>query len=124
MLPRMAGWETVLAAVGGLVLGTGLIAFLSRQRERRWMRRRVELETRLRRVVVPVLERRADALGIPTAQRGRDEDGAVELTLTLAEAIKQLEESAELPFGDTVEVARRELEGANRTRTSRKRGRA
>lgn len=122
MLPRMAGWETVLAAVGGLVLGTGLVAFLSRQRERRWMRQRVELETRLRRVVVPVLERRADVLGIPPAQRGSDEEGAIELTLSLAGAIKQLEESAELPFGDTVEVARRELEGVTQTKTARKRG--
>lgn len=118
----MAGWETVLAAVGGLVLGMGLVAFLSRQRERRWMRQRVELETRLRRVVVPVLERRADVLGIPPANRGNDVDGAIDLTLALAGAIKQQEESAELPFGDTVEVARRELDGPTRTRTSRKRG--
>ncbi len=99
----------MLAAVGGLVLGVGIAAYLSMRRERRWMRARVDLETKLRRVVVPVLERRADTLGIPPAARGKNSDGPVMLTLTLAGAIRNEEESGELPFGDTVEVSRSDL---------------
>ncbi len=106
----MLGWETLLAAIVGLAVGGGAAAVLSRQRERRSMRARVEIETRLRRMVVPVLERRADALGIPPAERGADDDGPIELAVTLAKAIRSIEESADLPFGDTVEVARRELD--------------
>jgi hypothetical protein len=107
----MVGWEIVLGALGGLALGSGLAAFFSRQKERRWSRQQVELEARLRRVVVPVLERRADVLGIPPAERGADVDGPVELAITLGRAIAAAEESGELPFGDTVEVSRQELDG-------------
>ena len=73
------------------------------------MRERVDLETKLRRDVVPVLERRADLLGIPAKERGHNDDGPVQLTQTLARAIKGHEESGELPFGDTLEVSRAEL---------------
>lgn len=73
------------------------------------MRSQLELETRVRRAVVPVLERRADVLAIPPAQRGSDVEGALAVALTLADAIKVQEESVDLPFGDTVELARDEL---------------
>ncbi len=102
----MSGWETLLAALGGLVLGMGLASLISRRRGRRWMRQRVELETRMRREIVPVLERRADVLGIPPSDRGDDGEGPIALAITLAQAIRLAEESTELPFGDTVEVAR------------------
>jgi hypothetical protein len=107
----MAGWETMLAALGGMVFGMGVASLVFRQRDRRGMRQRVELETRLRREIVPVLERRADALGIPPAERGHDGDGPIGLVITLAQAIRTAEESTELPFGDTVEVARKDLAG-------------
>lgn len=114
----MAGWETLLAAVGGLLLGGGAVALLSRRHGRRWMRQRVELETRTRREIVPVLERRADVLGIPPSARGHDGEGPIGLAITLAQAIRTAEESTELPFGDTVEVARgdvaRELKSARK----------
>lgn len=99
----------MLASLGGLVLGAGLVSYLARRRERAWMRRQVEIDTRVRRVVLPVLERRADVLAIPSAKRGSNDDGALRVALTLAEAIKSQEESVDLPFGDTVEVAREEL---------------
>ena len=108
----MIGWESLLATFGGFVIGAGLAALLLRSRERAWARRKVELETRVRRVVVPVLERRADVLAIPPAERGSDDDGAMAVALALAAAIKAQEESAELPFGDTVEVARDDVRGA------------
>ncbi len=105
----MAGLETMLAALGGLVLGAGMLAFLSRRRERSWTRQRVEIETRMRRDVIPVLERRADVLGIPPKKRGHDSDGPVALVSILARAIRAEEESGDLPFGDTLEVSRTEL---------------
>ncbi len=106
-----AGLETLIAALGGALVGAGVASLLIRQGARgRWSRERVEIETRLRRTVVPVLERRADVLGIPPARRGVDDDGAIELTLTLAQAIDTVETSGDLPFGDTLEVAREDVQ--------------
>lgn len=110
----MPGWETLVAAAGGFAIGGGLAAIWARQRQARTARERVELETRLRRTVIPVLERRADVLGIPPSERGVDSDGAAALTVTLAQVIKTQEESAELPFGDTVEVDRSSLDPAKK----------
>ncbi|MEC7521394.1 MAG: hypothetical protein VYE22_16065 [Myxococcota bacterium] len=98
------------AAVAWLLWGRPLSA---RRREA------LELDARLRRLVIPVLERRADVLAIPPSERGRDADGALALTLTLASAIKEQEESVDLPFGDTVEVARAELDEELRARGRR-----
>lgn len=109
----MLGWETLLAAFGGLALGAGLTALRSIQDRRRWLRERVELETKMRRFVVPVLERRADVLRIPAAERGDHTDGPLHLSVTLAQAIGNVEESADLPFGDTLEVARNELRASS-----------
>lgn len=92
------------------MLGAGIAAYLAMQRERRWMRQRVDLEAKLRRIVVPVLERRADTLGIPPSARGKNSDGPVALTITLASAIRDDEESGTLPFGDTLQVSRSELD--------------
>ena len=117
-------FETILAALGGLALGGGAVMIHARRRERQRSRERLELEMRLRRVVVPVLERRADVLGIPPADRGQNADGPVGLTLTLARAIKEEEESGELPFGDTVEVSRDQLEAEVSASGTEKKGRA
>lgn len=106
----MPAWETLVAALGGLVLGAGIASWLGWQRERRLIRARVELEARLRRDVLPVLERRADVLGIPTSDRGHNDDGTASLVQTLARAIKLEEESHQLPFGDTLEASRAALE--------------
>ena len=102
----MPGWETIGAALGGLALGVTLGALWVRRASGARARERVELSARLRRVVVPVLERRADVLGIPAAERGDEARGTVELVLALAQVIKTQEETVDLPFGDTVEVER------------------
>ena len=108
---RMPGLETLIAALGGVLVGAGLSALFMRQRARQQETRdRVEIEVRLRRMVVPVLERRADVLGIPPAQRGANEDGPIELALTLAHAIAIAETSGDLPFGDTVEVSKKDVQ--------------
>jgi len=106
----MPALETMLAALGGLVLGAGALAYHFRGRERAWNRERLEIETKMRRDVIPVLERRADVLGIPPRQRGQDSEGPVALVSVLAVAIRREEESGELPFGDTLEVSRTELQ--------------
>ncbi|MBX3271391.1 MAG: hypothetical protein KF729_14085 [Sandaracinaceae bacterium] len=106
----MPGWETVIAALGGLVLGASVAVLVGGQRARAELRRRLELETRLRRDVLPVLERRAAVLGIPPRDRGDDGDGTLALVATLGRAIKHHEESQDLPFGDTLQAAREQLE--------------
>ncbi len=108
----MPGWEAMVAAIGGLAIGAGLAGVWARGRHARLLRERFELEASLRRNVIPVLERRADVLGIPPAERGREADGTVAVAMTLARAIKSQEESVDLPFGDTVEVDRARLEEA------------
>lgn len=105
----MAGWETLLAALGGLAMGAGAASLLARRHTRRSLRAKLEIESQLRQSVVPVLERRADALGVPVSARGASGEGPVELTVTLANAIRAAEENVELPFGDTVEVSRGDL---------------
>ena len=100
----------MLAAFGGLVLGAGLASLALRGRERKWARERLAIEAKIRRDVIPVLERRADVLGIPSASRGRNADGAVTIMSTLARVIRDEEESGDLPFGDTLEVSRAELQ--------------
>jgi type II secretory pathway component PulJ len=101
--------ETLIAAVGGALLGVGIASLIAMQRDRRHVRERAQLEAKLRREIVPVLERRADHLGIPPAARGSNDTNAVELAIALARAIRLHEESVDLPYGDTLEVSRREL---------------
>lgn len=105
MLRAVLAWQTVVAALFGLALGGGLAVWISTQRERRWVRQQLEVEARVRRMLVPVLERRADALRIPTAERGVDASSPIDVALALSRAIGHVEESSELPFGDTVDVS-------------------
>jgi hypothetical protein len=106
----MPAIETFVAGAAGFALGALIAAVILRSRAKAKRRRELELEARVRRSVVPVLERRAATLAIPPASRGSDDDGPIELAVSLARSIQLLEESGELPFGDTVEVARKELE--------------
>jgi hypothetical protein len=108
--------ETAIAAVLGLIVGALLATFVAASRARRLRHQKLEVETRIRRTVVPVLERRADALAIPPAARGSNGDGPIVIAVSLAQSIQALEESGELPFGDTVEVARKELDAKLRAR--------
>lgn len=112
----MAGFETAVAALVGLVAGATIATLVAASRARRLRKQKLEVETRIRRSVVPVLERRADALAIPPAARGSDGDGPIMIAVSLAQSIQAVEESGELPFGDTVEVARKELDAKLRAR--------
>lgn len=103
------GWETVVAAVGGLILGVGLGLALARTRERALMQRLRRDEARLRGTVVPLLEARAQSLGIPAAERQSYQDNPMELVVGLSASILRVEGDPNMPFSDTVEVARREI---------------
>lgn len=74
---------------------------------------------RLREKVTPVLERRAEILGIPLPPRlrMRGAHGSVELDgdeverlATLAEAIRAKEEAESVALSDTVQISKNELE--------------
>lgn len=88
---------------GGLALGFGLWG----QRLRQLERERAEVEARLAAHVVPVLSRRAATLDLPRDAGG---DGPVETTVELARRIQGAEEKLTLPFTDTLEIHRTDLE--------------
>lgn len=106
---RVGAWETVLAATGGLILGLGLGLVIARARERALSHRLRRLQARLRSTVVPVLEARAQALGIPPAERQSYQDDPIELAVGLSASIQRVEGDPNLAFSDTVEVARAEM---------------
>ena len=112
---------SILAAVGGLVAGAGFgVALTRRQAASPPPDDRVrEMTHRLREKVSPVLERRAEILGIPVPPRVRikAEHGSVELDgdeverlSTIAEAIRTKEEADSVALSDTVQISKKELE--------------
>ena len=107
----MAGWESVLAAVGGMLLGLGTGLGLARLQERALRRHLQRLRARARSNVVPVLERRAEALGLRAAERPPPSDDPCDHADALARAIRGFEDRQELPFSDTVDVPRGDLAG-------------
>ena len=111
----MAGWETIVAAVGGVALGFGL-ALAWQLREVRSLRRRIyELRAEMRRSVLPVLERRAVELAIPKEQRRSEapEDPAM-TAVTLAEVIRAHEDRQSLPFSDTLDISQDQMQSRAR----------
>lgn len=100
----MTAWETIVAAVGGLLLGLGLGLSIGRRSVAPSAGDKHTTEARIRTVVLPVLERRADELGIksdPPADPHRDAVGAA---VTLASAIQRSDKGRELGYSDTVEL--------------------
>lgn len=100
----MTGWETIVAAIGGLLLGFGLGAGLSKRREDRVHAELRRAESQLRAAVIPVLAERADALGV-TPEGGLDAvDDAVRVSVSLASAVRSAQGDHHLlPYTDTVE---------------------
>lgn len=101
----MHGWEAVMAALGGLLLGLGLGVGA---RGRREASEAAELRRRVRELdqeVVPWLRARAESLGAPSrtldVPEARD---ALETTAALLETIQRLEREEQLPFSDTMEL--------------------
>ena len=113
----MSGWETLVAALGGLSVGAGLGILIGRRGEGQLRRQLAQVRTRTRSSVLPVLERRAEELDIPTQDRQFASNDPVELALLLSESVARAEEKQELPFSDTVELSTGSLSGANATQT-------
>ncbi len=102
----MGGWETVLAAVGGLVLGLGLGVGWAGREQRRLRRQLAQGGASLRNSVVPVLAKRADALGLRVSLRPTPKATPLEEALAeaveLAEQLQEFGEENALPFSDTL----------------------
>lgn len=99
----MNAWETILAAVGGLLLGLGLGLTIGRRGGRAARLEREAKEARLRTVVLPVLERRASELGAVGGVAVDRSADAVTAAVTLATAI-QRSSTGELAYSDTVSM--------------------
>ena len=110
----MDGWETVLAAVGGLLLGAGAGVWIGRRHERRTARELYRVYSRLRASVIPVLEARAEVLGLSrtTRESSSPDQDPLTVSLHLGESIQRVEQQRNLAFSDTVEISRADLSGA------------
>ena len=98
----MNAWETVLAAVGGTLLGLGFGITIGRRGEERVRLERARLEAELRETVLPVLAERASELGVDTTARGTD---AFAESIELALSIKRGATRSDLPYSDTLDVS-------------------
>lgn len=111
MYPRLVvEWVTVLAAGGGVMLGIGLGLAFARKRLAMVALRARRDQARLRASVVPVLEARAQQLGIPQDERQSHADDPVDVAVGLSVAIMRIDGDPNLAFSDTVELARAELD--------------
>jgi hypothetical protein len=100
----VTAWETIVAAVGGLLLGLGLGLSLGRRNAASVVADRDSVTARIRTAVLPVLEQRVSELGLDTAagvDPSRDPVGAA---VTLATAIRRADVGRELAFSDTVQM--------------------
>lgn len=93
----------MLAAAGGVLLGLGVGVVLGRRGERELQRRLQDHASQLRRAVIPYLEERAAALGLPESDRHRHVRDPLELVVRLTVSVREGSERASLPYTDTVE---------------------
>jgi len=106
----MAAWETLLAAVGGLVLGFGLGLFFGRRGERSMSKKMRRMKARMRASVLPILEGRAQQLGLPRERRGYDTEDPLEVAVDLSTSIIQYQEEQNLGLSDTVRLDKLDLD--------------
>ncbi|RLB56334.1 MAG: hypothetical protein DRJ42_03580 [Deltaproteobacteria bacterium] len=106
----MAAWETLLAAGGGLVLGFGVGLFVGGRRARVVAKRVRRLKARLRGSVIPILEGRAQALGLPRSKRAYATEDPLEAAVDLSTSIIQHQEQHNMALSDTVDLLRADLD--------------
>lgn len=107
----MQTWITLLAAVGGLVLGIGVGVALGRRGAAALRDRLRAAESRTRSQIVPVLEARAVHLGVSATERSSFPSDVFATAAGLADAIRAHEDRANIAFSDTVQADRTRLEG-------------
>jgi hypothetical protein len=99
-------FETVLAAVGGLLLGIGIGLAISYRRERNGARELFRMFSKLRSDVIPTLERQARLLGIARTADDSSRD-ALETAIEISAAIdRRASVDGGLAYSDTLEVSR------------------
>ncbi|MDQ3033340.1 MAG: hypothetical protein M3Y87_13050 [Myxococcota bacterium] len=106
MTSPLLAFGLVLVGLGvgltiGWVLGARRVAEARRELEQR--------KAELRSHVLPLLEHRASAEGVPPDRRARDEGDALLATIAIGRAIGELETRRDLPFTDTVEVSKDDI---------------
>jgi len=99
------------AVAGGFVLGGGVGWLLGRVRRTDGSRELTRLAAQMRQSVIPILERQADAVGLPRARRSWDTTDDFQVTVGLATAIQDHEAKHDLPYSDTMEAQLEELAG-------------
>jgi hypothetical protein len=105
----VSGWETILAAIGGLLGGFGIGVVVARRREQRMIDRTRALEARVKKAVLPVLDDRAHALGLSKSERPKQADPIL-TAIELSQTIQRVEERNHVAYSDTLELSRTELE--------------
>lgn len=104
---------TVASAVlGAFLLGIGVGWIFSRKASEPAGHREHQLAAQLRHSVIPILERQADAVGLPRDKRSWDTTDDFQVSVSLAQAIRAHETGKEIGFSDTVEAQVIEVEGA------------
>jgi hypothetical protein len=106
----LTAWETILAAIGGLVLGLGIGMWLAGRRVRHLFARERREQTRAVAQLVPILERQAKIAGVDLPSG--------ELTLSqaadLAVAIRGREERQRFALSETIALPASEIVPSNR----------
>lgn len=72
-----------------------------------------KLAAQMRMSVIPILEKQADAVGLPRARRSWDTTDDFEVTVGLAVAIGDHESKNDLPYSDTIEADAVEFQGGD-----------
>ena len=93
-----------MAVVGGFILGTGVGWLIAKATSGSGSHELTRMAAQYRQSVIPILERQADAVGLPKANRSWDTTDDFKLTLGLAEAIREHESTKQLPYSDTLEA--------------------
>lgn len=94
----------VMAVLGGFILGAGVGWLIAKATSGSDSHELTRMAAQYRQSVIPILERQADAIGLPKAHRSWDTTDDFKLTLGLAEAIRDHETTKHLPYSDTLEA--------------------
>lgn len=91
--------------------GVGLLAgwTLAGRRVMALRREHAQRQAELRNHVLPVLEQRASAAGVPPSARAHDVLDPMVASVTIGRAIQEIESRRDLPFTDTVEVSKADI---------------
>lgn len=104
---------TALLAIGLFLCGAGIgVAVgwvLPARRIDALRREHARHRAEVRNHVLPVLEERASAAGVPAHARAHDVGDPLEAAVAIGRAIREVESRRDLPFTDTLEVSRADI---------------